>query len=399
LFIILIKGRVGAKMEEYQSTLQTEISFPELYNSLKDNQKINFTKFTDEQRKRIAQIASSVAVLDSNAVTGFGVEAQRRMNGYLDELLKGIKTYEVGEAGEITMELAKHIKSMNLPKMKEEVEGKDWFAGTFGNLPLIGKHLSAIRYFLASHEEILKHLSEIENRAQREAGKLTANNAKLDQLITYTVSNVKELELYLAAGQSVLMKARADFMKKKEEIQGDDPIAVAQLRDMVEQINAFEARLLRMHVAFTDALISIPQIRLNQEAGRIEIRNIMDTVLFDIPRLKSAIIRVASLRQIINASKEKEARREITRQIGEIGNDALDKAYTQAKLSQGTGAEDVAYLAATADKLLETINKGVQIDEENRHKRAQAERDLSNIQQKLLVGLKANAEEISTHSI
>ncbi|MDF2675031.1 MAG: toxic anion resistance protein [Clostridiales bacterium] len=384
---------------EYESNVGTRDGFPELANVMTENQKVNFTKFSDEQRKRIAQISSTVVVLDSNAVTGFGVEAQRKMNGYLDELLKGIRTCEVGEAGEITMELAKHIKSMNLPKMKEEVEGEDWFANTFGSIPLIGKHLSSIRYFIASHEEILKQLGEIEARAQREAGKITASNAKLDQLITYTIGNVKELELYLAAGQAILLKGRADFSRQKEAVSNDDPLAVAQLRDMAEQINAFEARLLRMHVAFTDALISIPQIRLTQESGRIEIRNIMDTVLFDIPRLKSAILRVASLRQILNASKETEARREITRQIGEIGTEALDKAYTQAKLSQGTGAEDVAYLAATADKLLETINKGVQIDQENKQKRAQAEQDLSNIQTKLLDGLRANADEISRNAI
>lgn len=386
-------------MKEYGLAVEAQVVFPELNNALTEGQKINFTKFTEEQRKRIAQIASTVAVLDSNAVTSFGVEAQRKMNSYLDELLKGIRTCEVGEAGEITMELAKHIKSMNLPKMKEEVEREDWFANTFGNLPLIGKHLSAIRYFIASHEEILKHLGEIEARAQREAGKITASNAKLDQLINYTVGNVKELELYLAAGQNILLRAKADFARKKEALHSDDPLEVAQLRDMAEQINAFEARLLRMHIAFTDALISIPQIRLTQESGRIEIRNIMDTVLFDIPRLKSAILRVASLRQILNASKETEARREIARQIGEIGTEALDKAYTQAKMSQGTGAEDVAYLAATADKLLETINKGVQIDRENKEKRAQAEQELNNIQTKLLEGLRANADEIARNSI
>lgn len=386
-------------MKDYDAAVQTQGGLLELNNAMTESQKINFIKFSEEQRKRIAQIASTVLVLDSNAVTGFGVEAQRKMNSYLDELLKGIRTCEVGEAGEITMELAKHIKSMNLPKMKEEVEGEDWFASTFGSLPLIGKHLSSLRYFIASHEEILKHLGEIEARAQREAGKITASNAKLDQLINYTIGNVKELELYLAAGQNILLRTKADFSKKKEALHNEDPLEVAQLRDMAEQINAFEARLLRMHVAFTDALISIPQIRLTQESGRIEIRNIMDTVLFDIPRLKSAILRVASLRQILNASKETEARREIARQIGEIGNEALDKAYTQAKLSQGTGAEDVAYLAATADKLLETINKGVQIDRENKEKRAQAEQELSSIQTKLLEGLRANADEIERYSI
>lgn len=94
-------------MNEFDSIVQTQINTLELKNALSDTQKINFTKFSEEQRKKIAQIAHTITVLDSNAVTGFGVEAQRRMNGYLDELLKGIKTYEVGEAGEITLELAK----------------------------------------------------------------------------------------------------------------------------------------------------------------------------------------------------------------------------------------------------------------------------------------------------
>ncbi|MDP4178113.1 MAG: toxic anion resistance protein [Bacillota bacterium] len=365
-------------------------NLPELKNALTNEQKINFTKFTQDERAKIAEIASTVTVLDSNAVTSFGVNEQRRMNSFLDELLKGIKSYEVGEAGEITLELAKQIKDMNLPKMKDEVNGSSWFANAFGNLPLLGKHLSAVRYFMDYHEEILKHLSEIENRAQREIGKLTANNIKLDQLVTHTIDNVKELEIYLAAGQSILMKARADFNIKKVSVsKSKDPLDLTQLHDIAEQINAFEARLIRMNIAYTDSIVSIPQIRLSQESGRIEIRNIMDTILFDIPRLKGAVIRVAALNQIMEASKETEARREITRQIGTIGADSLNAAYTKAKQSQGTGAEDVAYLAATADKILETINKGIQFNEENKLKRQQAEQQLMDIRAKLLEGLKS----------
>lgn len=364
-------------------------NLPELKNALTNEQKINFTKFTQDERAKIAEIASTITVLDSNAVTSFGVNEQRRMNSFLDELLKGIKSYEVGEAGEITLELAKQIKDMNLPKMKDEINGSSWFTNAFGNLPLLGKHLSAIRYFMDYHEEILKHLTEIENRAQREIGKLTANNIKLDQLVTNTIDNVKELEIYLAAGQSILMKAKADFNIKKVSVnKSKDPLDLTQLHDIAEQINAFEARLIRMNIAYTDSIISIPQIRLSQEAGRIEIRNIMDTILFDIPRLKGAVIRVAALNQIMEASKETEARREITRQIGTIGADSLNAAYTKAKQSQGTGAEDVAYLAATADKILETISKGIQFNEENKLKRQQAEQQLMDIRAKLLEGLK-----------
>lgn len=378
-------------MSEYGLNTNAGTGIPGLANAMTDSQKINFTKLTEEQRSQVNKIVATVPILDSNAVATFGNEAQRKMNSYLDELLKGIKVCDAGQAGIITMELAKHIKSMNLPKMKAEAEGKDWLV----NLPLIGKQLSAIRYFLASHEQIVKQLDELEQKALREIGKLMASNANLDKLAEATLNNIRELELYLAAGQVILLKSKAEFANKKESLaENKDLIAMAQLRDMAEQINAFEARLLRMHIAFTDALTSIPQIRLNQEAARIEINNINDTIQFDLPRLKSGILRVASLKQILDASKENRARREITRQIGALGADALDEAYTQAKLSQGEGAEDIAILAATADKILETMAKGVKIDEENRVKNAQAEKQLDEIKLKLYNGLKANTEEV-----
>jgi len=172
-----------------------------------------------------------------------------------------------------------------------------------------------------------------------------------------------------------------------------------RLRDDAEQINAFEVRLMRMHIGFTDGLLSVPQIRLTQEAARIEARNIMDTILFDLPRLKSAILRVAALKQISDASKETEARREIAREIGTIGSEMLDAAYTKAKESQGSGAEDIAMLAQTADKLLETIAKGVRLDEENRQKRQAQEQQLGDIKSKLLDGLKQNAQALAQQAI
>jgi len=378
-------------MDEYNSNVQIQRGVVELDNAMPENRKIDFTKLSDEQRKGVNKIVAAVPVLDSNAVATFGNEAQRKMNGYLDELLRGIKVCDAGQAGVITMELAKHIKSMNLPKMKAEAEGKDWLV----NLPIIGKQMSAIRYFIASHEEIVKQLDELDKKALREIGKLMASNANLDKLAVATLGNIRELELYLAAGQVILLRSKAEFAKRKESItENNDLIAMAELRDRAEQINAFEARLLKMHIAFTDALTSIPQIRLNQEAARIEVNNIMDTIQFDIPRLKSGIIRVASLKQILDASKETRARREITRQIGSLGADALDEAYTQAKMSQGDGIEDIAILAASADKILETMAKGVQIDEENRQKNAEAQKQLSEIKLKLYEGLKANTEAV-----
>jgi uncharacterized protein YaaN involved in tellurite resistance len=314
--------------------------------------------------------------------------------------MQGIRTSEVGVAGELTLELARSIKSMKLEKMKREAGGRDWKAKTFGRVPLIGRWTSAMRNFQLTHQQITRHFSAIEDKARREMGTLQATNSKLDRLAEKTLENLNELEVQLAAGQSVLMRARTEFARRRAALETvQDAIALTALRDEAEQINAFETRLLRMHIAFMDALTSLPQIRVNQEAARIEMRNIIDTVLFDLPRLKSAILRVASLSRIMEASQTNEARRELTRKIGTIGAEALDAAYTRAKESQGAGAEDVAALAETADKLLETIAKGVTLDEINRQKREAAHRQLGELKTKLLAGLSEGAKKLAEHSI
>jgi hypothetical protein len=171
-------------------------------------------------------------------------------------------------------------------------------------------------------------------------------------------------------------------------------VKLTRLHDMGEQINAFEARLVRIHVAFTRGILAIPQIRIAQQAGRIEIQNTLDTVLFDLPDLKAAIVRVAALSQISRASQATEARRRITRELQEIGVDALDRAYTTAKATQGDMGGDVANLAKVSEKMLGLLEKGVQIDQQNRVKREEAMRQLGDVRTRLLEGLRASNEKI-----
>jgi hypothetical protein len=82
---------------------------------------------------------------------------------------------------------------------------------------------------------------------------------------------------------------------------GRSPVLFSGLRDMAEQINAFETRLVRMNIAVADAMVTIPQIRTAQEAARIEIRNIVDATLFDMARLKGAVLQVVTFRRALGA--------------------------------------------------------------------------------------------------
>ena len=372
-------------------------TLPVLANSLPVSQLIPLDRFDEARRKQVAEVAGTVSMADSNSIMTFGAEPQRRMNGFLDEMLRGVRTDEAGAAGELIVELATAIKGINLPKMKEEVAGQGGVAGLLANLPLIGAHFSALRHFQETRKQIHEHLDNIEKKASVEMGRLQAENAAADARARETLANLRELEVYLAAGQVALLKAREDFAAMKSEVEASqppDPVLFSGLRDMAEQINAFETRLVRMNIAIADAMVTIPQIRTAQEAARIEIRNIMDAMLFDMPRLKGAVLQVAALNQINKAAASTEARRRVAREIGQMGADALEHAYTNAKMSQGGATEDVQLLETVAGRLLDTISKGAKISDDNRAKRAEAQQRIETLKTKLVEGLRAGAEQI-----
>ncbi len=148
-----------------------------------------------------------------------------------------------------------------------------------------------------------------------------------------------------------------------------------------------------MHVAFTRGVLSIPQVRIAQQAGRIEMQNTLDTILFDLPDLKSAIVRVATLHQISRAGEATAARRKIGRELQQIGIDALDQAYTGAKQSQGDMGADVELLRHMSGKILVILDPGVEIDRANRVKRDQAVQQLGEVRSRLMEGQRAFGDE------
>jgi hypothetical protein len=103
---------------------------------------------------------------------------------------------------------------------------------------------------------------------------------------------------------------------------------------------------------------------------------------------------VAALNQISRASEATQARRRITRELQEIGVDALDRAYTTAKLTQGDMGSDVANLARVTERMLGILDRGMQIDQDNRGKREEAMRQLGDVRARLVEGLRASKHKM-----
>lgn len=372
------------------STVPGEAAMVELPAVIAADDQVALDGLGEARRKRAMEVAAGVSATDSTSLAVFGAAPQRKLSGFLDQLLAGTGTNEIGVAGDLVTELATSLKRLDLPGMKREAEG---VGAVLSRVPVVGRYFSALRRFRAMRQGVLTRLTEIERKAEVHLGKLKATNAGLDRLVDATEDNLREIEVYIAGGQQAALRMRAEHAALREQVRNSrDAVQMARLRDMAEQINAFETRLVRMQVAFTRGILAIPQIRTAQQAGRIEIQNTLDTVLFDLPDFKSALVRVAALERIGRASDATAARRKITRELQEIGIDALDSAYTKAKASQGDVADDVTSLAQVSDRMIGVINHGLEMDRANRGKRDEAVRQIGDVRAKLLDSLRDHAD-------
>jgi uncharacterized protein YaaN involved in tellurite resistance len=364
---------------------------PALADQFGPERRVDLAKFDPPTLARVHQIVGAIAVLDGRAVNSFGLEPQARANAFLDELMAGIRTSDVGNAGALVAELATGVKMLDIPGMKREAQGEGG-PGLLASLPIIGKRIaasmSAFRRFQANYSMIASHFANIEDKGRREMANLSAMDSKLDRLVQQNLDSLRELEIYIAAGQVVLEREKAKFRAARDAaLTSGSVIALAQVRDHGEQINAFDTRLLRLSMAMQDAVTNIPETRLTQSAGRIEYTNILDTLMFDLPRLKKAILRVAALKQINDAARGDDARRALAQQTAAAGIDMLDKAYTKAKESQSGALAEIAAMGDIADRIVGIIDKGGQIDVRNQASRAEAMRRLEGIKTKFVAGM------------
>lgn len=369
---------------------------PMTRNVLQPEQFMNLAALDDAQRKEVNRRADAVSFENSNTLLLFGAQSQTQLNDHLDQLLEGLRTGDAGRAGEITIELATTVKQLRLKEIKEEIASKGSLMERLSHLPVVGSWVSALQYLRLNHKKISEHLEAIEKKAREQMARLQVNNDKLDAVVDATLTHIKNVELDMAAGQIVVVKGRAQFESRRQAVLvSKDMVEIAKLRDFAEQLHAFETRLVRLHIAHGNSIVNVPSVRATQRATLIEMNNLMDSLLVDLPQLKRAIIQVAALAETSKASQDTDRRRELTRELQGIVDDQVQDTYLHAKASQGDFDTDVALLAQSANKLLETIAKGDQIDQENAAKRQAAIESLNKTKAEFKQGLLTTAENFT----
>jgi len=371
---------------------------PALADQLPSTALIDLSKFDKGQLQTISDVAAGIDLRDTNTVLTFGTGPQRKLNEILSGLMQGMSANDAGDAGQVVVEVAKAVHNLRPAKLRREAEGADFVSKAcvaLGRLPVIGPTISALRYYHLMRAPLLKRFEEIEKQSSVHVVKLKGENTRMDALVDATKAHLREIEVYIAAGEQGLLREKAAFRTAHATaVISNDPLDAASLRDWAEQINLFEARLMEMKAIFVDDLIRIPEIRTAQSAIRIEMANAMSAVMFSLARTKRIMIQLGSLNQIRKAHEHSAALRKMNRELAVTGAQILQETVLRSKASLGESEADAAALEEAADSLLGTLTKALDVDRQARESRVRAEEKLKTIRDKLVTGLHTIAGQV-----
>jgi len=340
---------------------------------------------------RVAEIKAAVDVTDAQGVLGYGLPAQSRIANFADSLLGDVRNKEAGAGGEALTDLLKKVRELDIDALGGSGKAR---------IPIIGRFANTFDRFADRYQKVATSIERIVDALERSRMALLKDMTVLDKMYELNLDYLKQLDVYIAAGEQALQDLYRDKIPKLEaEVAASDDVMAAQrLADQQQAAGRFERRLHDLKLTRMIAIQTAPQIRLIQSNDQNLVEKIQASVLTTIPLWKNQIVIAISLYRQQKAV-------ELQKQVTDTTNELLSKNAEllkngSAKVGREVerGVVDVETLRKVNDDLVATLEETIRIQEEGRAKRVEAEGEIGRLQADLrrkLIELRAQAPQIA----
>lgn len=328
--------------------------------------------------QKAKEIAKTINMTDSQAIIQYGVGAQSKISQFSDTILNQIRNKDSGYVGEVLGDLVGKIKEVDVDSVSTE-------KSFLKSIPIIGNLVNSFQKFVQRYEKLSLQIEKIIAELDMARMNLLKDITLLDTLYQKNLEYLKELDVYIAAGQMKLEELKLNVlpeMQSKAQMSGD-PMEAQKLQDFIQFINRFEKKLHDLKLSRMIAIQTAPQIRLIQNNNQVLVEKIQSSILNTIPLWKNQIVIAISL------VRQKKAL-EVQRQVTDATNDLLLKNSEMLKIStigvakeSERGIVDIDTLKKVNADLISTIEETLKIQQDGKAKRIAAEAELTKMEAEL----------------
>ena len=330
--------------------------------------------FSPEEQKMIDDFSKQIDIRDSNLVFAYGASAQQNIAQFSDSALKNVQTKDLDEVGDMITGLVKQLKGFST----DEEEGNrftKWFR----------KQKDQLTELKARYTDAETNVNKICEGLEKHQIQMLKDIAMLDKLYEQNLHYFKELSMYIAAGKKRLEDFRAnDLAQAVAKAEASKlPEDAQAAKDLADKADRFEKKIYDLELTRNISIQMAPQIRLVQSSNQMMAEKIQTSLVNTIPLWKSQMVLALGVAHTQSAMEAQRAVSDLTNQLLTKNAQKLKMATVESAKESERGIVDIETLTKTNQMLMDTMDEVLTIQKDGKQRRAEAEKELSNIEDQL----------------
>lgn len=337
---------------------------------------LNYDLLSQEEKDAIEEFNQKINVEDATQILQYGAKAQTKISQFSDSVLEDVKTRSTGEVGDLLADLVGEIKSFDSDIANTNKTG-------------LGKLFTSVKKqlekLIAGYEKIEVNIDKIEASLEKHRLQMLKDITIFDTMYEKNLEYFKELSLYIIAGEKKIEELRnvtlPELQKKAKE--SGEQLDAQKVNDMENMINRFEKKIYDLKTTRIISIQMAPQIRLlqNNEAELVE--KIQGSLTNTIPLWKNQMVLALGINNAKQAIGAQKAVTDLTNSMLQKNSEILKQGSIEIAEESERAIVDVATLQKTNKDIIDTLDQVIQIHENGRVKRQEAEVELANIEKEL----------------
>ncbi|WP_436964226.1 toxic anion resistance protein [Staphylococcus xylosus] len=356
-------------------------------NSNSESKVVNATQYTEKEQQKINELSEKIKPMDHDGLLNYGTEAQSHMSQFSHRILNEVKTTDVGPVGESLNGLMSKLKSVNPDELNPENQSK---------LKRIFRRTKAsVNEMFSKMQSVGSQIDRISIELDKHKNNLVKDVDMLDELYNMNKDYFDELSLYIEAAkkkQHDLQQEDVPKLKAQAKSTGNQ-MDVQAASDMEQFIDRLDKRIYDLQLSRQIAIQTAPQIRMIQNVNQALAEKIQSSILTSIPLWKNQMSIALTLTRQRNAVTAQKAVTDTTNDLLLKNSELLKQNALATATENERGVVDIETLKTTQNDIIETIEQTLQIQEQGRNKRKQAESELNQLETELqnqLLDMKQN---------
>ena len=353
----------GGKAETVTEIATTEKAVPEVFDE---------SSLTEEERNMVAEFSDKIEIGNAGMILQYGAGAQKKIADFSENALNSVKTKDMGEIGEMLSDIVVELKGFDVEEQKS-------------GFRLFKKLSNKVNTLKVKYDKAEANINKICEVFENHQVVLLKDIAMLDKMYEMNKSYFKELSMYIIAGKKKLNQVLQEDLPalQKRAAETGLPEDAQAANDMTAMCNRFEKKLYDLELTRTVSIQMAPQIRLVQNNDTLMTEKIQSTLVNTIPLWKSQMLLALG---VAHSQQAVEAQRQISDKTNELlrkNAETLKMATVETAKEAERGVVDIETLRATNESLITTLDEVMNIQQEGRQRRQEAEVELQKIEEEL----------------